>query len=101
MSLLTKFARQTGASPQGGTGKNPMMGGFPTQNSFSGMFPFSAGTNLGSAAQAAQQNPNPLAQVKPGQHGLATASGVQQMAQKAAHEDWLKWLAPALYPLVN
>jgi hypothetical protein len=74
-----------------------MPGGFqPGMNRFSSMFPFCAGTSLAGAARNAQMNPNPVANPKQPQHGLATQNGIQQLAQKAgfdrfeAQPNWLK-----------
>lgn len=93
MSLLTKFAKTMGQPAMGGA---PFMG---NQNSFSTLAPFSPGMNLGSAAKAGQNNPNPLKQIKTPQMGSATAAGIQQMAQKTAHQEWFQVLFPVPYTL--
>ncbi len=77
-------------------------GGMTNTNRFSGMFGMGKGMYLGGAAQAARQNPNPLAQLNAPQQGMATAGGIQQAMQKAgnsppeARSDWLSALIPYL-----
>lgn len=103
IKTAARYASQP-AMPQGQPG-GMQMGGFGSMtnvNRFGGLFGMGMGTNLGAAAQAGQNRPNPLTSVKPGQHGLATAGGIQQAMQKgasshlAAHPDWLLTLVPYL-----
>lgn len=66
--------------PMGQMGGAGGMGFQPRTSQLTGMGPNSG---IAQAANAAQQNPNPLTQVSPGKHGLATTTGIQQMAQQA------------------
>ena len=57
-------------------------------NRGSAMFPFTAGTNLGSAAQAARVNPNPAARPAAPQGSLATTQGIQAALPKLGFETY-------------
>lgn len=83
--MFLKKANRYASQPQMPQG-NPQFNGMTPmggQINVSRMTGVGMNSNIAQAANAGMANPNPLTQVTPGKHGLATAGGIQQAAQNA------------------
>lgn len=83
--MFLKKANRYASQPQMPQGQPPQTGMTPMggQINVGRMTGMGMNSNIAQAANAGAANPNPLTQVTPGKHGLATAGGIQQAAQTA------------------